>query len=223
MQPIGGYHAVPLPITGTLSSSKPPEDLSHTTRPLAPIIENWVSDSEDESETNDQNDPQSVPSFVQSSKQVKTPRHSVKPVKAPILAATLKPTSSKSTISSKRRKRKTCFVCRSVDHLIKDLLTQSTPVSITAARPVCAAVPKIMEMMFTMNLFHHLLNPLHHHNYLKIFHPHPKYNTIHHNYNLQPPAQPQAADFPMSLLQEALDACAALTRRVGHLEHDKVA
>nr|GFB30713.1 hypothetical protein [Tanacetum cinerariifolium]GFB30757.1 hypothetical protein [Tanacetum cinerariifolium] len=40
----------------------------------------------------------------------------------------------------------------------------------------------------------------------------------------QPPpqAQPQAADFPMSLLQEALDACDALTRRVEHLEYDKV-
>nr|GEV32077.1 ribonuclease H-like domain-containing protein [Tanacetum cinerariifolium] len=36
-------------------------------------------------------------------------------------------------------------------------------------------------------------------------------------------AQPQGADFPMSLLQEALDACAALARRVEHLEHDKVA
>nr|GEU34572.1 retrovirus-related Pol polyprotein from transposon TNT 1-94 [Tanacetum cinerariifolium] len=30
------------------------------------------------------------------------------------------------------------------------------------------------------------------------------------------------ADFPMSLLQEALDTCAALTRRVEHLQHDKV-
>nr|GEU65808.1 copia protein [Tanacetum cinerariifolium] len=37
------------------------------------------------------------------------------------------------------------------------------------------------------------------------------------------PAQLQGADFPMSLLQEALDVCAALTRRVEHLEHDKVA
>nr|GFC83747.1 hypothetical protein [Tanacetum cinerariifolium] len=35
------------------------------------------------------------------------------------------------------------------------------------------------------------------------------------------PAQPQGADFPMSLLQEALDACATLTKRVEHLEHDK--
>nr|GEX88558.1 copia protein [Tanacetum cinerariifolium] len=39
----------------------------------------------------------------------------------------------------------------------------------------------------------------------------------------QPQAQPQAADFPMSLLQEELDACVALTRRVEHLEYDKVA
>nr|GEZ68574.1 hypothetical protein [Tanacetum cinerariifolium] len=39
----------------------------------------------------------------------------------------------------------------------------------------------------------------------------------------QPQAQQQAADFPMSLLQEALDACVALTRRVEHLEFDKVA
>nr|GEZ24518.1 hypothetical protein [Tanacetum cinerariifolium] len=40
----------------------------------------------------------------------------------------------------------------------------------------------------------------------------------------QPQPQPQqAADFPMSLLQEALDAYVALTRRVEHLEYDKVA
>nr|GEX94964.1 hypothetical protein [Tanacetum cinerariifolium] len=38
-----------------------------------------------------------------------------------------------------------------------------------------------------------------------------------------PQAQQQAADFPMSLLQEALDACVALTRRVEHIEYDKVA
>nr|GEX41885.1 hypothetical protein [Tanacetum cinerariifolium] len=42
---------------------------------------------------------------------------------------------------------------------------------------------------------------------------------------VQPPSpqpQPQQAiDFLMSLLQEAIDACAALTRRVKHLEYDK--
>nr|GFA66355.1 hypothetical protein [Tanacetum cinerariifolium] len=39
----------------------------------------------------------------------------------------------------------------------------------------------------------------------------------------QPQAQQQAADFPMSLLREALDACVVVTRRVEHLEYDKVA
>nr|GEZ22202.1 reverse transcriptase domain-containing protein [Tanacetum cinerariifolium] len=39
----------------------------------------------------------------------------------------------------------------------------------------------------------------------------------------QPQAQQQAADFLMILFQEALDACTALTKRVEHLEYDKVA
>nr|GEZ94359.1 ribonuclease H-like domain-containing protein [Tanacetum cinerariifolium] len=34
-----------------LSPTKPEQDLSHTTRPIAPIIEDWVSNSKDESET----------------------------------------------------------------------------------------------------------------------------------------------------------------------------
>nr|GEW73810.1 hypothetical protein [Tanacetum cinerariifolium] len=34
-----------------LSTSKPSQDLSHINRPSAPIIEDWVSDSEDESKT----------------------------------------------------------------------------------------------------------------------------------------------------------------------------
>nr|GEU70066.1 hypothetical protein [Tanacetum cinerariifolium] len=86
-----------------------------------------------------------------------------KPVKTSILAATPKPTSPKSNSSGKRRNRKACFVCKSMDHLIKDydyhakkmaqpiprnyahmVLTQSKPVSITAVRPVSAVVPKIM-------------------------------------------------------------------------------
>nr|GFB30592.1 hypothetical protein [Tanacetum cinerariifolium] len=157
LQPSGGYHVVPPPITRTfmpskpdlvfhtasidvetdhsafivqLSPFKPTHDLSHTTRPLAPIIKEWVSNSKDESQTND---PQSVPSFVQSSEQVKTSRHFVQPITAPILDATPKPASQKSNSSSKRKNRKTCFVCRSVDHLIKDYdyhakkKAQSTP------------------------------------------------------------------------------------------------
>nr|GEZ82961.1 ribonuclease H-like domain-containing protein [Tanacetum cinerariifolium] len=57
-----------------MSPTKPEQDLSHINRPTAPIIEDWVSDFEDESETKAQ---QSVPSFVQSSEQVKSSRHSV--------------------------------------------------------------------------------------------------------------------------------------------------
>nr|GEX19093.1 hypothetical protein [Tanacetum cinerariifolium] len=157
LQPSGGYHAVPPLIIGTfmppkpdlvfhtapiavkikhlafnvqLSPTKPEKDLSHTNRPTAPIVKDWVSDSEDESETKD---PQIVPSFVQSSKQVKTPRTSVQPVETSIPTATPKPTSLKYNSSGKRRNRKTCFMCKSVDHLIKDCdhhskkLDQPTP------------------------------------------------------------------------------------------------
>nr|GEV92509.1 hypothetical protein [Tanacetum cinerariifolium] len=52
-----------------LSPTKTDNDLSHTHRPSAPIIKNWVSDSEDESETKF---PHNVPSFVQPTEQTKT-------------------------------------------------------------------------------------------------------------------------------------------------------
>nr|GEW51099.1 hypothetical protein [Tanacetum cinerariifolium] len=131
-----------------------------TNRPTAPIIKDWVFDFEDESETKAL---QIVHSFVQSSEQVKTPRHSVQPIEISIPAATPKPASPKSNSSGKIRNRKACLMCKSVDHLIKDcdyhakkmaqptprnyahrVLTQSKPVSITAVRPVSVAVPKIM-------------------------------------------------------------------------------
>nr|GEY29081.1 putative ribonuclease H-like domain-containing protein [Tanacetum cinerariifolium] len=151
LQPSGRYNVVPPPILGNfmppkpdlafhtaplavetnhsaftvqLSPAKPAEDLSRTTRPMAPIIEDWVSDSEDESEPND---PQSVPIFVQTSEHVKPSRHSVQPIEAPILAATPKPTSPKANSSGKTKNRKTCFVCRSVDHLIKDCSFHAKP------------------------------------------------------------------------------------------------
>nr|GEW92791.1 hypothetical protein [Tanacetum cinerariifolium] len=100
-----------------LSPTKPGQDLSHTNRPTSPIIEDWVSDSEDDFKTKA---PQIAPSYVQSTKQVKPPRHYVQPVETSIPVATSKPTSLKSNSSGKRRSRKTCFVCKSVDHLIKD-------------------------------------------------------------------------------------------------------
>nr|GEU74475.1 uncharacterized mitochondrial protein AtMg00810-like [Tanacetum cinerariifolium] len=88
-----GYHAIPPPYTGKfmlpkpnlvfhnapndveavhtafnveLSPTKPNNDLSHTHRPSAPIIEDWVFDSKDESENQI---PHNVPSFVQPTEQ----------------------------------------------------------------------------------------------------------------------------------------------------------
>nr|GEV67867.1 ribonuclease H-like domain-containing protein [Tanacetum cinerariifolium] len=101
-----GYHAVPPPYTGTFmppkpnlvfhdaptasetvpnvvnvepSTTKPTKDMSQSNRPSAPIIENWVIDSEDESE-GEPMPTQKAPSFVQTSEHVKTPRTSVKPI-----------------------------------------------------------------------------------------------------------------------------------------------
>nr|GEZ29497.1 hypothetical protein [Tanacetum cinerariifolium] len=143
-QPNYRYHVVPPSYTGTfmppkpnlvfntaptavetdhstftiqLSPTKPKHDLSHTNRPTTPIIEDWVSDSKDESETKA---PQIVPSFVQSIEQVKSPRHSVQHVETSIPAATPKLASPTPTSNGKKRNRKTCFVCKSLDHLIKD-------------------------------------------------------------------------------------------------------
>nr|GEX22148.1 hypothetical protein [Tanacetum cinerariifolium] len=84
---------------------------------LSTYIEDRVSDSEDESETKSQ---QIIPSFVQSTEQVKSPRHSVHYVETSIQAATTKPTSPKPTSNGKSRNIKACFVCKSLDHSIKD-------------------------------------------------------------------------------------------------------
>nr|GEU93551.1 hypothetical protein [Tanacetum cinerariifolium] len=145
--PSGGYHAVPLPYTGAFMPPKPDlvfntaltvvesdylafnvqlsppkleQDLSHTSRPSAPIIEDRVFDSEEKSETKAPQ--QFVFSFAQSSEHVKTPRHYVQPIETTIPAATSVPASPnpKSNSSGKRRNTKACFVCKSVDYLIKD-------------------------------------------------------------------------------------------------------
>nr|GEY45856.1 hypothetical protein [Tanacetum cinerariifolium] len=149
-----GYHAVPPPYTGTfmppkldlvinnapndvetdnptfnvkLSPTKPDNDLSHTHRPSAPIIEDWVSDSEDESETKT---PHNVLSFVQPTKQVKSPRPSVQLVKT----SNPKTAIPKPTSNGTRRNRKACFVCKSLDHLIKDCDYHEKKMDQTTAR-----------------------------------------------------------------------------------------
>nr|GFA09679.1 hypothetical protein [Tanacetum cinerariifolium] len=81
----GGYHAVPPPLNPT----KPEQDLS--SRPSAPIIEDWVSDSEEDD----------IP-------------------QAHIPVASTIPLRSNPHSKGSRKTKKACFVCKSVDHLIKD-------------------------------------------------------------------------------------------------------
>nr|GEV93908.1 hypothetical protein [Tanacetum cinerariifolium] len=111
-----GYHAIPPPYTRTFippkpdlvfhdastanetiptvlnvepSITKPNKDLSQSNMPSIFIIEDWVSDLEDESE-GEPMPTQKAPSFVQTSKHVKTPRTSVKPVEHPTPAEHLR-------------------------------------------------------------------------------------------------------------------------------------
>nr|GEW08316.1 putative ribonuclease H-like domain-containing protein [Tanacetum cinerariifolium] len=99
------------------TSCKSEQDFSYITRPREPIIMDWLSNFENESEPKAL---QFVLSFAQSSEHVKSPRHSVQPIKTTIPAATPAQPSPKSTSSGQRRNRKACFVCKSMDHLIKD-------------------------------------------------------------------------------------------------------
>nr|GEW01096.1 ribonuclease H-like domain-containing protein [Tanacetum cinerariifolium] len=151
-----GYHAVPPPYTGTfvppkpdlvfhdapnvnetahtafdveVSPTKPNKDLSYTHRPLAHIIKDWVSYSEDDSEAEIA---QNGPSFVQPTKQVKTPRPSVQTLETSIPTTTHRTSIPKPKSNGNHMNRKACFV----------LLTKSKLVPITAARPVTTAVLK---------------------------------------------------------------------------------
>nr|GEY93024.1 hypothetical protein [Tanacetum cinerariifolium] len=130
-----------------LSPTKPEQNLS--SRPSAPIIEDWVSDSEEDD----------MP-------------------QAPILVAPSVPLSSNPHSNSSKKTKKACFVCKSVDHLIKDCdfharkLAQRTyaskdihkqyalvnhskfplhkPVLTTAARTVSAVKPKFSKTRPTL-------------------------------------------------------------------------
>nr|GEU57649.1 hypothetical protein [Tanacetum cinerariifolium] len=113
-----GYHAVPPPYTGTFmppkpdlvfndaptasetipnvfnvepSTTKPTKKMSQLTRPSAPIIEDWVFYLEDESV-----------------------------VKHPIQAKNIRKDIPKSIGHKHSWNRKACFVCKSLNHLIKD-------------------------------------------------------------------------------------------------------
>nr|GFC56891.1 ribonuclease H-like domain-containing protein [Tanacetum cinerariifolium] len=93
----------------------PEQDLP--SRPSAPIIEDWVSDSEEEDMPQVTKD---VPSFAQSPGLVKSPRHSGLILPPPMLVAPPVPLRTHSPSKGLRRTKKTYFVCKSETHLIKD-------------------------------------------------------------------------------------------------------
>nr|GEW20569.1 putative ribonuclease H-like domain-containing protein [Tanacetum cinerariifolium] len=101
------------------STYNPSKDMSKTLRLDAPIIKDWISDSEDETE-NESVPKQKKPSFVLTSEHVKTPRESVKKVKYPKQAENLRTNNQKSRGHKKNWNKKDCFICRSLNHLIKD-------------------------------------------------------------------------------------------------------
>nr|GFA12345.1 hypothetical protein [Tanacetum cinerariifolium] len=134
VQPSGGYNVVPLPITGNFMPPKP--DLVFNTAPL--VVKS------DHSAFNVQISTSKPAQVMSHTTESMAPIIEEWPVEAPILDHTPKPSSSKTNGSRKRKNKKTCFICKGVDHLIKDLFTKSKPVSVTAARPISAADPKIM-------------------------------------------------------------------------------
>nr|GFA54699.1 hypothetical protein [Tanacetum cinerariifolium] len=97
------------------SLTKPEQDLS--SRPSAPIIEDWVSDSEEDDMPQV---PKDVPSFAQSPKLVKSPRHSGLLSPPPMLVAPPVTLRTHSPSKGLRKPKKTCFVCKSETYLIKD-------------------------------------------------------------------------------------------------------
>nr|GFB31589.1 ribonuclease H-like domain-containing protein [Tanacetum cinerariifolium] len=140
------YHDVPPPYTGTFmplkpdlvfhdappasetvpnvvhvkfSTNKTSKEISKTLRTDAPIIKDWISDSEDESEPKSMCN-QKEHSFVQTSEHVKTPKAFVKTVEHPKQAENLRTDNQNSRGHQHSWNRKACFVCKSFNHLIKD-------------------------------------------------------------------------------------------------------
>nr|GFB57686.1 hypothetical protein [Tanacetum cinerariifolium] len=122
-----------------LSPTKPEQDLPTTSS--APTIKDWVSDFEEEDIPQVTKD---VPSLAQSPELVKTPRHSSLISPPPMSVAPPVPLISHSPSKGLKRHKKTCFVCKSETHLIKDFSTArvnaANPSTVSAAR-VNAANP----------------------------------------------------------------------------------
>nr|GEY22681.1 hypothetical protein [Tanacetum cinerariifolium] len=90
-------------------------------------------------------------SFAQSSKLVKSPRHSGQLFQAPILVAPSVPLRSNPRSQGSRKTKKACFVCKSVNHVIKDYdfharkLAQKTYATRDIHKRVSAVKPKFSK------------------------------------------------------------------------------
>nr|GFC95980.1 hypothetical protein [Tanacetum cinerariifolium] len=98
-----------------LSPSKHEQDFPSTLS--APIIEDWVSDNEEEDIPQVTKD---VPSLAQSPELVKTPRYSCLISPPSVSVSPPVPLRPHSPSKGLRRSKKTYFVCKSETHLIKD-------------------------------------------------------------------------------------------------------
>nr|GFA74842.1 ribonuclease H-like domain-containing protein [Tanacetum cinerariifolium] len=109
--PSGGYHAIPPSVSRIFMPPKP--DLMFHTPPF----------DENEHLAFNEDMPQvtkDVPSFAQSLKLVKSPRHSGLISPPPMSVAPPVPLRTHSPSKGLRRTKKTYFVCKSETHLIKD-------------------------------------------------------------------------------------------------------
>nr|GEU90046.1 putative ribonuclease H-like domain-containing protein [Tanacetum cinerariifolium] len=155
--PVNDSETVPNVVHVESSTNKTSKEISKTIRPDAPIIEDWTSDSEDESEPEYVSN-QKEPSFVLTSKHVKTPRASVKTFKHPKQAKNLRTDNQKSRgpQHSWNRKPMWNYAMRvnpqnsdrithphSNRHVVPTtVLTRSRLVPLNAARPVTTVVLK---------------------------------------------------------------------------------
>nr|GEV66210.1 ribonuclease H-like domain-containing protein [Tanacetum cinerariifolium] len=113
-----GYHVVHPPYTGTFMPPKP--NLVFTDDPNASeSVANVISDSEDKTKI-ESVPKQREPSFVKSTKHVKSSREFVKKVEHHKQAANLRTNNQQSRGHKTNWNNKACFVCKSLNNLIKD-------------------------------------------------------------------------------------------------------
>nr|GFC72268.1 hypothetical protein [Tanacetum cinerariifolium] len=130
--PSGGYHVVPPPMTETFMPPKP-DLVFHT--PPSDENEHLAFNVFDSEEEDIPQVPKDVPSLAQSYELVKTPRHSGLISPPPMSVSPPVPLRSHSSSKGLKRPKKTCFVCKSETHLIKDCDFHASKLAQTSCAP----------------------------------------------------------------------------------------